>query len=280
MPMPPLALTVAVCSYRAPELLRLALQSVKSSTASLSGGVEIIVSDSATEEDTEMLLREDFPDVLFIPHKKNVGFSAIVDDALEKARGKFIFIMNHDVLLEPDTLTRLIAYKEAHPEIGILAPKQFHFNGIFQPTCFRFYRLLTIVYRRTWLKHLPFAKKHLAWFTMEDYDHLTPRAVDWVMGSALLVGKEDVERIGGMDRRFWMYMEDVDWCRRFWNAGREVVYYPEATLQHYLGKGSARGGFLRSLFSNRLTWYHIQSALKYFWKYRGQTLPGPESSQT
>ncbi|MEP7162628.1 MAG: glycosyltransferase family 2 protein [Candidatus Moraniibacteriota bacterium] len=266
-------LSVAICSYRSPEMLRLCLQSVLEASQVLGESTELIVSDSATLEATETLLREDFPEIKFIPHKRNVGFSALVNDALEVVQGEFIFLMNHDVILEKDTLVHLIRYKRAHPDIGILAPKQLNFNGTFQPTCFRFYRIVTILYRRTWFKYLPWAKKHLEWFTMKDYNHQEPWAVDWVMGSALLVKREDVRAVGPMDRRFWMYMEDVDWCRRFWESGLSVVYFPGATLRHYLGKGSARGGFLRSLLFNRLTWYHIASAVKYFWKYRGKSLP-------
>jgi GT2 family glycosyltransferase len=70
-----------------------------------------------------------------------------------------------------------------------------------------------------------------------------------------------------------MYMEDVDWCRRFWEAGLSVVYHPGITIYHYHAKGSARGGVIRALLSNRLTWYHIESAVKYFWKYRHKKNP-------
>lgn len=92
----------------------------------------------------------------------------------------------------------------------------------------------------------------------------------------MLVPRVAARQIGPMDERFFMYMEDVDWCRRFWGQGLKVVYFPEALVYHYHGKGSAKGGFLGSLLYNRLTWYHIESALKYFWKYRGKALPHVE----
>jgi GT2 family glycosyltransferase len=108
---------------------------------------------------------------------------------------------------------------------------------------------------------------------MRDYDRKASKEVDWIMGSAMFVRRAAVLDVGPMDRRFFMYMEDVDWCRRFWEAGWRVMHVPSVTLYHYHGKGSARGGFLRSLLMNRLTWYHISSAAKYFWKYLGKAAP-------
>lgn len=269
-------ISIAVLSYRSPELLKLSLNAIQ---RSLVGGVfsyEILVVDSATEEDTEMLLREEFPDVRFFPHQKNVGFRALVNTAISMAKGETFFLMNADVLLTPGIIEKATTYLADHPDVGLIGPKQLYFDGTLQATCFHFYRPQTILYRRTWLKYAPFAQKHLAWFTMEDFDHQSPRTVDWLMGSVLITRRTHVKKVGLMDDRFFMYMEDVDWCRRFWEAGLKVVYYPEITVYHYLGKGSARGGLLRSLLFNRLTWYHITSGIKYFAKYWGKPVPQHE----
>lgn len=269
-------LTIAIHSYKSPELLKLSLRSVKEDAERSGMTYEILVSDSATDEDTEMLMREDFPEVRFFPHAENVGFAGIVNTSLQEARGDYLFLLNADIVLAEGVLQKLFRYLQSHPEVGLLGPKQLYFNGTLQLTCLRFYRPLTVLLRRTWLRYLPGAKRHLDWFTMADYDRMTPKEVDWLMGSALATTKQAVNKVGPMDRRFFMYMEDVDWCRRFWENGYKVVYFPDAIMYHYLGKGSARGGFLRSLLFNRLTWYHIESAMKYFWKYRHASLPHHE----
>ena len=266
-------LTIAVNGYRSPELLRLCLSSIAKEMAGTGIDYEVIVTDSATEEDTAMLMREEFPQVRFFPFQENVGFKTLVNVSIQEAHGRYVFLINSDIVLMQGTVPKLLGYLQTHPEIGILAPKQKNFNGTLQQSCYRFYRPQTILYRRTWLGKLPVGKRHLAWFTMEDYDHETVRDVDWVIGSAMLVSRENALRIGEMDRRFFMYMEDVDWCRRFWENGLKVTYYPEAEVYHYHAKGSARGGFLGSLLFNRLTWYHIESAIKYFFKYFGKPLP-------
>ncbi len=266
-------LTIAINGYKSPELLRLCLHSIVEHMEGAAIDYEVLVTDSATEEDTEILMREEFPEIRFFPFRKNVGFVAMVNKSLEEAHGEYIFLINSDIILTPDAVPKMLAYLRAHPDIGVLSPKQMNFNGTLQPSCFRFYRPLTIVYRRTFLGKFSFAKRHIDWFTMADYDKKEPRAVDWLMGSAMLVSREAVARVGMMDQRFFLYMEDVDWCRRFWEQGLRVVYYPEVFVYHYHGKGSAKGGFIGSLLFNRLTWYHIRSALQYFWKYRGKPLP-------
>jgi len=269
-------LTIAINGYKSPELLRLCLRSIVEHLSNSSIDFEVIVTDSATEEDTEILVREEFPTVRFFPFKENVGFKTLINTSLKEARGTYIFLINSDIVLMKDTVPLMLQYIKTHSDIGILAPRQLNFNGTLQQSCYRFYHLETILYRRTWLARLPFAKKHLRWFTMYDCDLTRPQSVDWVIGSAMMVTREASQKIGNMDDQFFMYMEDVDWCRRFWENGEKVVYYPGASVYHYHAKGSARGGFFGSLFFNRLTWYHIKSALRYFWKYREKDLPEHE----
>ncbi len=266
-------LTIAINGYRSPEILRLCLRSVFKEMAGTGIAYEVLVADSATEEETEMLMREEFPAVAFFPFRDNVGFKTLVNTSIEKANGEYIFLINSDILLSAETVPKMLSYLKAHPEIGLLGPKQYNFNGSLQQSCFHFYRPETILYRRSWLGKLPFGKKHLRWFTLADQDLSRPIPVDWIIGSALLVSKEKALAVGPLDEQFFLYLEDTDWCRRFWEHGFKVVHYPDAFVYHYHGKGSARGGFFGSLLFNRLTWYHIESALRYFWKYRRRPLP-------
>lgn len=269
----PIEVSIAVNSYRSPELLRLSLQAIRRELKDAQFTYEVLVVDSATEEETEMLLREEFPEVRFFPHAENVGFGRLINTSITESVGRYIFFINADIIVRPDTVSTLLEYAKSHANVGLIGPKQLNFNGSLQSTCLRFYRPMTIVYRRTWLKHLPLGRRHLQWFTMEDFDHTYERDVDWIMGSALFAPRVAVEAVGLMDDRFFMYMEDVDWCRRFWEKGYRVVYVPSASAYHYHAKGSAKGGFFRSLLMNRLTWYHIESAVRYFVKYRGKSLP-------
>lgn len=263
-------LSIAVNSYRTPELLRLCLQSLRDHVSGID--YEVISVDSATEEETEMMVREEFPEVRFFPYEQNVGFKTLVNRSIEESRGEYIFLINSDIIVNGETVRELVRYFDMHTEVALAGPRQINFNGEDQLSCFRFYRPLTILCRRTILGRLPWGKKHLDWFLMKDYNRKSPRAVDWIMGSAMFVRREAALSVGLMDKRFFMYMEDVDWCRRFWEHGYPVFFLPQASVFHYHAKGSARGGFF-GLLCNRLTWWHIASALKYFWKYRGKEIP-------
>jgi N-acetylglucosaminyl-diphospho-decaprenol L-rhamnosyltransferase len=264
-------LSIVICSYKSPELLRLCLESIRRNVKGTE--YEAIVCDGETGEDTAMMMREDFPDVRFFPFRDNVGFQGLARRGLAASRAPYLLLLNADILVTPHSIERLLGFLKGRPDVGMVGPQLLNFNETFQDSCFRFYKPVTILYRRTFLKGFGFAKKHLDWFSMRDYDHKDPREVGWLMGSAMLFPRSAFEKVGPMDPRFFMYMEDVDWCRRFWEAGYKVVYYPYARMYHYHGKGSAKGGFLRSLLFNRLTWHHIASAARYFLKYRGKPLP-------
>ena len=264
-------LSIIVTNYRNPELLKICLDSIQKNASNLA--VELIVADSATQEDTEMMMREDFPQVRFFPFKENVGFQALIKKGIEESQGKYLLLLNGDIIVTPGSIEKMLDHLKNNPTIGMLSPKLLNFDGSLQYSCFRFYHPSTIVYRRTVLGKLPFAQKHLDWFLMKDYDHEKVKDVDWLMGSALLVTRQALEKVGLMDPGYFMYMEDVDWCRRFWEKGFRVVYYPEALMHHYHGKGSAKGGVVKSLLSNKMTWVHIFSAILYFKKFWNKPTP-------
>ncbi|EKD58632.1 MAG: Glycosyl transferase family 2 [uncultured bacterium] len=264
-------LSIIVANYRNPEMLKVCLDSIIKHAKNIS--YELIVADSATQEDTEMMMRENFADMTFFSFKDNVGFQAMVRKGIENSSGKYLLVLNGDIIVTENSIYEMLRFIQSDSSIGMVGPKLLNFNGSLQPSCFRFYKPWTIVYRRTIVGKLPFAKKHLDWFLMNDYDHQTPKEVDWLMGSSLMITREAVEKVGLMDPQYFMYMEDVDWCRRFWENGFKVFYYPLVSMHHYHGKGSAKGGAIRSLLFNKMTWIHISSGLKYFRKFWGKDLP-------
>lgn len=264
-------LSIIITNYKQPELLKVCINSIKKNLTL--SDYEIIVSDSEAEEKTGMMMREDFPDVAYIPFEKNVGFSVALNAGYKKSKGRFLLFLNADMIINENSIENLLDYAKNHPEAGIVGPKLLSFNNSPQLSCSRFYTPLTIIYRRTFLGKFNFAKKHLDWFMMKDYDRKTIREVDWVQGSAMMTRREAVEKVGLMDQNFTMYFEDVDWCRRFWEAGYKIIYFPASQIYHYHGRGSAGRNVIATLLSKRLAWLHIASALKYFWKYRGKPLP-------
>ncbi|MCX6766454.1 MAG: glycosyltransferase family 2 protein [Candidatus Moranbacteria bacterium] len=268
-------LSIIITSYKNPAVLRLCLESLKKNV--LCDNYEILVLDSSTEEDLEMMMREDFSEIRFFPHKDNLGFLGLVNEGIEHAKGSYYLILNDDIVIKNKSADILLEYLKNNPTVGIIGPKLLNFDGKFQFSCFRFYTPLIILYRRTFLGKLKFAQKRINYFLYKGRDHDKPMDVDWVMGSAMMTSRKAVGKVGLMDRTFFMYFEDVDWCRRFWENKYKVMYYPFAQMFHYHRKGSASQGLLKAAF-NRLTRNHIQSVMKYFWKYRGKPNPHVENN--
>jgi GT2 family glycosyltransferase len=270
-------LSVIITSYKNPAILRLCLESLKKNI--LLKNYEILVLDSCTEEDLETMMRESFPDIRFFPHQENLGFLGLVNEGIEQAKGEYYLILNDDIVIKNKSVDLLLEFMKNNPSVGIVGPQLLNFDGGLQSSYFRFYTPLTILYRRTFLGKFKFARKKVDFFLYKERNHSKPMDVDWLMGSAMMTSRKAVEKVGLMDRNFFMYFEDVDWCRRFWEEGYEVMYFPFAQMFHYHRKGSASRGVLKTIF-NKLVRSHIRSVTLYFWKYLGKPNPHREALKT
>ncbi len=230
---------------------------------------EIIVVDNDSQDDSVYLLRSDFPEIKVIDNKENVGLAAGVNRGLKEAKGQYRLILNPDMVALPHSVQTMVDFMDAHPEVGMSGAKLLSPSGKLQYSCYRFYRPMTIVYRRTFLGKTQRGKKELRQFLMKDFDHASVKEVDWLMGACLMVRESAVKEVGGMDERFFLYFEDVDWCRRMWEKGWKVMYVPQAQFSHFHQR-SSEGSSVMSVLFNRSTRAHITSAIKYFWKYRGK----------
>ena len=258
-------LSIIIVHYKKPPILRLCLKSIKNSIKDLD--YEVIVVDSSTSEVSQDLILEEFPNVKLIPFKENTGYSKGVNAGIAEAGGEYVLVLNPDAVVADDSVNKMINLLEDNPDIGLVGPTLLNFNSQPQPSCFRFYTPLTVVCRRTFLGKFPYFKSLLNKFLLKDKDLTKLQDVDWVMGSAMLIRRADLEKVGLMDERFYMYFEDVDWCRRFWENRLRVVYYPEARMYHYLQRGSNRGFAFLDLLLGRLSRWHLASGIKYFAKY-------------
>lgn len=258
-------LSIIIINYKTPEILDLCIKSLMSTIRKIR--YEIIVVDVESDYKTEYFIRDSFPKVIFVPLTKNVGYSKSVNAGTKKIdpEGKYVLVLNADIIAKPDSIDKMFGYMERNPEVGVSGPQLLNFNNTFQNSYFRFYTPRTILYRRTILKDYSFAKKELNRFLMKESDPKKIQPVEWLMGSALFIRRSALKKVGPMDERFFMYFEDVDWCRRFWDNGFKVIYYPESQVMHYHGKQSA-GSYKYAII-------HIVSAAKYFWKYFGKKIP-------
>ncbi len=266
-------LSILITSYKNASLLRLCIESFQKTLKKID--YEIIVADSETTEEIGDLMREKFPEISFILNKKNVGFGILVNQLLAKAQGKFNFLVNADIIIKDNAVEKLMNCLKKDEKIGVIGPRLINFDNSIQPSFFKFYKITTVIYRRTFLKKLPWAKKELEQFLMKNVKKNRLFEADWLMGSALMFRATTAKKIGPWDNRFFMYFEDVDWCWRIWENGFKVVHNPLVKVYHYHGKQSANKGILRAILFNKYARIHIQSAIKFFWKHKtlGWKLP-------
>lgn len=259
-------ISIVYVHYKTPGLLRQSIESIKKVEPNAS--YEIIVVDNNSMDDTPQWLDDDFPDVHVIANKDNRGFPKAVNQGVRKAKGRYVLLLNPDITVLENSLDTLLDYMKKNTDVGLVGPKLLNPNGSLQRSCFKYYpNTRIILYRRTFLGNFPTSQKVLKEFTMDEWSHDDEKDVAWVLGSSMLVRREAIEDIGLMDERFFMYMEDVDWCRRLWKNKWRVVYYPGATMVHYYARASADNANAFTAFFNKQTRIHIASGIKFLLKY-------------
>jgi len=259
-------ISVVIVNYKTPKLLIQCLESLFHWNPTIH---DVIVVDNNSQDKSITEVREKFPTVKTVASTTNAGYAVGVNWGMNYAKHDTILILNPDVEVLEGSVQRMYDVLYSEKNIGIVAPKLLNLDGSLQYSCLEFYHLMTPLYRRTPLGETPFGRKELNRFQMIEWDHNQMRDIGWAIGAALMIKRELVDKIGELDERFFLYYEDVDFCRRAWNAGYRVVYVPDAILKHEHKRLSALHAGFSSLF-NAVTRIHMHSWLKYLWKYRGQ----------
>ncbi len=225
--------SVILVTYNTRDLLGRCLEALP---AALEGvPYEVWVVDNGSTDDTLAWLRAHHPEVRVLANPTNRGFAGANNQAMARAQGRYLLLLNTDTQPLPGSLVALVRYLDQHPEVGIVGGSLLNPDGSPQGCAADF---------PTWWKELvlltgPLGHRLLGpWFPFHPPSE-TPRAVDWVSGACLMVRREVVEAIGGLDEGYFMYTEEVDWCWRARRAGWSVAVIPEARVIH-LGGATAR----------------------------------------
>lgn len=256
-------LSIIVLNYRSAGVVRQCLRGLAS--AHLTIEYEVIAVDNNSGDGCLDLVHREFPEVATIQLTQNRGYAAGNNAGLRVARGNYWLILNPDIVVLPDRLEKLVAFMETHPSVGLAGPRLVNPDGSLQYSTYRFPSFWLPLLRRTPLGRLAYFRGVLDAYQMKDWDHLISQPVDWLLGACLIVRAGAAAKVGLLDERYFLYVEDTDWCRRFWQAGWQVFYAADVELVHFHERLSAQASF-GGLF-NRITWIHIASWLKYFRKW-------------
>ncbi|MBI4142469.1 glycosyltransferase, partial [Candidatus Uhrbacteria bacterium] len=238
----------------------------------------IVVDNASTQYDANVVVSEHLPDATTLLRNGDFGFGKSCNRGARTVRARHYFFLNPDtVLTDPRILDILVSYLDAHPGVGIVAPKILYPDHRLQDTIRRFPTWFMPFIQRTSLRDSAFGKRYTAHFLMADDDHTHERPVDWAQGSALCIRGELWNTLGGFDERYHMYFEDIDLCRSAWLAGYQVRFLPSVVLVHAHGRQSARiRNILVNIWRTKETRWHLESWVKYTWKWRWQPLPTRE----
>lgn len=227
-------LSIVVVTHRHRDAIGACLDSLPAACAGLE--YEVIVVDNASGDGLVEELARTRPDVRAIASPDNEGFARGVNRGLAIARGACLALLNPDTVVAPGAFSGLTRFVQAHPDVGIAGPKNVGPEGDLQYSCRRFPTPWTGLFNRYSLLTRLFP--HNRWtrdYLMLDFDHATTRDVDWLSGACMVARREVVERVGPLDPAFFLFNEDVDWCRRMHAAGLRVVYLPETSVTHAIG---------------------------------------------
>lgn len=233
----------------------------------IAGQLEVIIIDNHSEDDSIGILRtafQDEPRVRIVETPRNLGFGRGYATGARIARGQYLLINNPVKMPPPDAIERMVAKMEAEPDIGILSPKLLFPSGIARLSPRAFPSPLDVIARRTILGR--FLPHRLSRYLQSDVSPDTERDVDWIAGGCMMLRRSFFEQLGGFDHRFFLFFEDIDLCRRCWEAHKRVTYFPSVVVGDRQRRLSEGGVF--SLLCTRVGRAHLLSAVKYFWKWR------------
>ncbi len=240
---PSLDISLIIVHRNGVQLLDDCLASLPEACAGLTW--EAIVVDNGSTDGSMAMARKKFPDAILIENADNKGFTRANNQGFDVARGRYQVLLNNDTASKPQAFTRAVEYLDAHPDVGVAGLKLLNADGSRQLSCRRFPSFQQALFNRySLLTRLFPDNPYSASYLLSHVDEDETRDVDWVSGACLIARREVIEKIGGLDERFFMYSEDVDFCLRVWQGGWRVVYAPVGEVFHYIGQTSSKYPFM------------------------------------
>lgn len=247
-----ISLSVVIVSYNVRQYV---LDAIRSLHRFCDLNLQIIVSDNNSNDGTVNSIKEQFPEVLIIENKENLGFSKANNQGFEKCTGDYVLMLNPDAELLETGIQKMVVFMEKQYKNDdiLIGPRLINTDNSYQQSCWKFpnpfQHLLELFFLNFWID-----------ITKYDQDELiSERQVDFLSGACILMSKKTVSKLNGLDPDlFWM--EDVDLCKRNIEFGGKNIYYPYYTVKHHIGKSSLRNQNV--VISNQ-----IISKLKYYKKH-------------
>lgn len=257
-----MTLSIIIVSYKVKEKLQANLQALFVSENA--PDFEVLVVDNNSGDGSVEMVRENFPQVKLIANEENLGFAKANNQAIKNTQGDFVLLLNPDMRVFPDTIAKAVLSAQEKPEAVVSSIKLVNEKGENIPHVRRFPKLfdqLMVV-----LKVPHFLPKVLDAYLCKNFDYEKSAAVDSVRGAFFLINRSAWQKISGeekpfLDERYFIWFEEVDFCRQVREKGGEIWYFPNASCLDYVGASFSQVN--RKVKQN----YFRDSMLKYFAKW-------------
>ncbi len=232
-------LSIIIVNYNVRQFLENALASISRALEGIEG--EIFVVDNGSDDGSVVMVRSLYPSVHVIENAENLGFARANNQALTKASGRYLLLINPDTIVQEDTFRVMLAFFDSNKEAGLAGCKILNPDGSFQLPCRRSFPTPWVAFTKVYGLAALFPSSELFGrynLTYLDPDQTYP--VDAVSGSFMMVRRAVYEQVGGLDETFFMYGEDLDWCFRVAQAGHKVYYVHNTSIIHFKGESTRR----------------------------------------
>lgn len=226
-------LSVIIVNYNGLRYLKACFDSLHEKLRGIA--YEIIVIDNNSKDESCNYIREQYPTVVLIESTENLGFGKGNNEAVKHAKGNYVLLLNNDTILQ-DNLVPVLEYMKADGTIGALGIKMISGNENYLLSVGNFPDFWSTLK----MKNIGKVGKDLeeANFTQSSYD------VDWISGSFLLIPKKIYDAVEGFDEDYFMYVEDVDLCRKISNQGYRRIFLPNYSYIHFVGFNKSKNPLL------------------------------------
>jgi N-acetylglucosaminyl-diphospho-decaprenol L-rhamnosyltransferase len=250
-------LSAVVVSWNVRELLAGCLASLYASLDGSGISFETVVVDNASSDGSSDMVRERFPQAHLLCNAQNQGYAAGSNQGLALSQGRYITVLNPDTLLHGNALGTMLRFMDESPAAGMAGPRLVYSDGRFQHSAFAFPTLAQV-----FLDFFPLHGRLLesrlngryprAWYAAG-----RPFPISHPLGACMMLRRETLQQVGGMDEGFFMYCEELDWAMRIHRAGWKVYCVPAAELVHYGGQSTqqVRGEMFVALWRSRFRFF-------------------------
>lgn len=232
-------LSVVVVTYFSRPHVAECLRALDSARGDLA--MEVLVVDNASADGTLDEVRSRAPWARTVETGDNLGYAKAVNRGIRESSGEFVLVLNPDCIVGADAPRALHAWMSEHPRCGIAGPLIRNPDGSLEMSARSFPGPSAYFFNRYSLPTLlwpgnPWSRRYL----LSDWDHASPRSVDWVSGACMYVRRAAIAQAGGMDEAYFMFNEDVDWCHAMKDAGWSVDFVSSAEVVHAVGASRKR----------------------------------------